>query len=289
MLKFIVLNVLLASSAFATPLTTGFECGSIAHPDRVAAAQERISTSSVNGSTQALKAQGAFNVSVIWNVFYDQNNPGDGNIPDAMIIQQNNIMNSYFQPMRLTFIVTSVRRIAVPYNVVHGAAPGNAVESQLKSYHMGDARTLNIYTVGNNPSATAAAWSSFPWDYQTNPMYDGIIINYNNLPGGAEGGYNTGKESRPFTIMVHEVGHWVGLLHTFQGGCNGGDYVDDTPAEASAAAGCPVGRDTCTAPGADPIDNMMDYSDDACRTRFTSGQYIRFAQMVYEYRGINLY
>ncbi|KAG6889089.1 hypothetical protein C0995_003942, partial [Termitomyces sp. Mi166 len=95
-------------------------------------------------------------------------------------------MNSYFQPMRLTFIVTSVRRIAVPYNVLHGANLGNAVESQLKSYHMGDARTLNIYTVGKNPSATAAAWSSFPWDYQINPMYDGIIINYNNLPGGAE-------------------------------------------------------------------------------------------------------
>ncbi|KAG6889269.1 hypothetical protein C0995_002265 [Termitomyces sp. Mi166 len=288
MFKFIALSVVLAISAFATPLTAGFECGAIAHPDQVAAAQKRISASSVNG-TQALKAQGTFNVPVVWNVFYDQNNPQDGNFPDSVITQQNNVMNSFFQPMRLTFTVVSVRRIAVPYNVLHGASEGTAVEYQIKSYHQGDARTLNIYTVGKNPNSRVSGWSSFPWNYQNSPMYDGIIINYDNLPGGSSIGYNTGKESRPLyiyslqsleslisyfllQIMVHEVGHWVGLLHTFEGGCNGGDFVDDTPAEASAADGCPIGRDTCAAPGADPV-----------------GQYNRFAQMVYNYRGINLY
>ncbi|HEX2195273.1 MAG TPA: M43 family zinc metalloprotease [Candidatus Limnocylindria bacterium] len=73
--------------------------------------------------------------------------------------------------------------------------------------------------------------------------------------------------------MVHETGHWLNLEHTFFGQCNkNGDFVADTPPQKWATSGCPDGKDTCPAPGLDPIHNYMDYSDDSCISEFTPGQ-----------------
>ncbi|KAG6824573.1 hypothetical protein H0H92_006433 [Tricholoma furcatifolium] len=274
---------LLVVSAFATPLSdTGF-CGSNPSPESLRAVQDAISAAQlpVNG-TLAAESSNAFTVPVNFNVFYNQNT-GEGNLADNLIAQQISAFNAYFNQIGLYFALANVYRRPISPSLFNGVTPGTANEASIKSYRQGNVQTLNFYTVGQNTQGLAG-WAAFPWDYQSAPQNDGIIMDYHFLPGGPYGAlYSTGK------IGAHEVGHWVGLLHTFQGGCaSPGDYVNDTPAEASAASGCPASRNTCGTPTGDPIHNMMDYSDDTCRNSITNGQYTRVRQALSQYRSISL-
>jgi len=154
--------------------------------------------------------------------------------------------------------------------------PGSPEELEAKTALAVDpTRYLNIYTAGLDDGL--GGWAYFP---TSNPsVLDGVVILYSTVPNGGLQGYEEGD------ICVHEVGHWAGLYHTFQGKCNPlNDRVADTPAEKSAASGCPTGRDTCRQSGADPIHNYMDYTNDACRFEFTPGQYTRMNDQLTLYR-----
>ena len=76
----------------------------------------------------------------------------------------------------------------------------------------------------------------------------------------------------------------MNLFHTFAGGCSGlGDAIMDTPA-SRLNRGCPRGIDSCRSEGIDLINNFMEYTDDSCRTSFTSGQFTAMKAAWYKYR-----
>lgn len=104
---------------------------------------------------------------------------------------------------------------------------------------------------------------------------DGVVVRADYV-GDIGTGANNGSKGRTLT---HEAGHWLGLFHTFQGGCNGGFFgepIDDTPPQAEATpSNCPLAANTCSNDNPDlpdMVENYMDYSNGACQNTYTLGQ-----------------
>lgn len=247
------------------------------------------------GRLMARESGGKFNpeanaeTTVTVNVYFHviTNTSGAGNVPDADIADQIRVLNDSYSGLtggantKFRFVLAGTTRTA--NNTWFAAGYGTSAETQMKSaLRQGTARDLNFYT--NQPSTGELGWATFPSSYSSAPLKDGVVCDWRTLPGGSFDPYNEGDTG------THEVGHWVGLYHTFQGGCSkNNDYVSDTPAERSSAFGCPAGRNTCSGkqyPGNDPIENFMDYTDDYCMYKFTAGQATRAASLSGTYRGL---
>lgn len=105
---------------------------------------------------------------------------------------------------------------------------------------------------------------------------DGVVVSYQYFGrgGSAQSPYNQGRTA------THEVGHWLGLIHTWgpsdpaTASCADDDGVADTPVQSRANYGCPTfPKVSCSnGPNGDMFMNYMDYTNDACMNLFTQGQ-----------------
>ncbi len=246
-------------------------CATDHDPEKIAAAEKDFKTRAV--SPELNVAGGVINV--YFHVINKGSGIANGDISTTMINNQMSVLNNAFDDWGWTFNLVATDRTtnSAWYNGCYGSSE-TAMKNALRR---GTADDLNIYTC--NPSGGILGYATFPSSYASAPKKDGVVLLYSSLPGGSAAPYNLGDTG------THEVGHWMGLYHTFQGGCStNGDYVSDTPRERSAAYGCPSGRNTCSQSGLDPITNFMDYTDDSCMFQFSAGQDARMDSQFTTYR-----
>jgi hypothetical protein len=121
------------------------------------------------------------------------------------------VLNDDFAGSGLTFNLVATDRTT---NADWFNSAGPRADGPMKSaLRKGGAAALNVYTVGFNPGPVKGllGYATFPADYNGASQADGIVLKYSTLPGGTLAPFNLGK------TLTHEVGHWVGLYHTFQG------------------------------------------------------------------------
>ncbi|KAJ5319416.1 hypothetical protein MYU51_017443 [Penicillium brevicompactum] len=219
-------------------------------------------------------------------------------VTDDMIDSQLAILQDSYADSDISFRLQGVTRH------VNDEWARNGDETAMKTaLRKGTYRTLNVYfqtnlqatpgqsgralgTRGTNSdlAASVLGFCTLP-DPKINAdspasqyVKDGCNILAKTMPGGSLDLYNRGGTA------IHEIGHWNGLLHTFQGeSCsadNPGDYINDTPQQSTPTDGCPAHKDSCPdVPGQDAVHDFMDYSSDVCYESFTPGQSERMRSM----------
>ncbi|OIQ29317.1 MAG: hypothetical protein BM564_06355 [Bacteroidetes bacterium MedPE-SWsnd-G2] len=242
-----------------------------------------------------------YTIPVVVHVIHNGEPIGTGaNISDAQVISQIDVLNEDYRRMvgtngwnahpdgadvEIEFclakqtpdgcVTNGIDRIDMSAVSTSWSGPGGNTDSVLKPATYWDAsQYMNMWSV-NFSDGSLLGFAQFPGGPAES---DGVVSNYtyfgsNDAAGvSIPGSFNLGR------TMTHEVGHYLGLYHTFQGGCNGsGDFCDDTPATAAPNYGCPSFVDSCSTPSGsfDMVENYMDYTDDACMNLFTNDQKAR--------------
>jgi len=230
---------------------------------------------------------------------------GVGDISPALLQSQIDVLNEDFNAImntpgsagsntKLKFVLARYTPAGAPtvgYEVVTSdvyfddPGSGGAANAMKTALNWDPTRYLNIYT---NDANGLLGYATFP-QQSAGTSRDGVVVLWNSVGRNSPIGppYNLGRTT------THEVGHYLGLFHTFQSGCGqtaapytSGDLIGDTNRESQANFGCTPAASSCGG-GMNPIENYMDYSDDGCMTKFTVEQSNRVRCAIVNYRAIN--
>jgi len=203
-----------------------------------------------------------------------------GQLDASDITGQINVLNAAYAPeFEFTLIDTTYTENYIWFYQ-------RSAEMDMKSaLRQGGCETLNVYSTSG---LGFLGFATFPYGCADSPVPDGAVINWDTLPGGPLTNFDGGD------TLTHEVGHWLGLYHTFHGdtegdGCSGrGDGVADTP-QHKRNFSCTAGQNTCGSTNdLDPLSNFMNYTPDYCMQSFTLGQFERMIWHWKEYREVDV-